>query len=52
MSAHGANHRRQILNCPLQHVDLNNNLPFLFNKIVHSYFEVRFKEGHFNSGKF
>jgi hypothetical protein len=43
MSAHGANHRKQILNCPLKHVDLNNNLPFLYNKMVHSHFEVRFK---------
>lgn len=43
MSAFGASHRRQILNCPLKHIDVNNNLPFLYSKTVHTYFEVRGK---------
>ncbi|XP_028392765.1 L-fucose kinase-like [Dendronephthya gigantea] len=43
MSAFGANHRRQILDCPLQHVDMNNNLPFQYNRTVHSYFETNCK---------
>ena len=41
MSAFGANYRRQILNCPLKHIDVNNNLPFLYSKAVHTYCEVR-----------
>ena len=40
MSASGKNHRRQMLNCPINRADLNRNLPFAYDKLVHCHKEV------------
>lgn len=43
MSASGKNHRRQMLNCPINRADLNRNLPFAYDKLVHCHKEANCK---------
>ncbi|XP_046842664.1 L-fucose kinase-like [Xenia sp. Carnegie-2017] len=39
ISSSGENHRRQMLEWPLQRINLPKNFPFFYNRIVHSFFE-------------